>query len=88
MADDGQIASMLKLVKEKLKTPFGLKLVSPNDLSRVVPDAASSEYFPGDRENGAVFKHAGMMAVTAMLEAAKKSRTEHLQKNSPQKPGP
>ncbi|HHU36146.1 MAG TPA: glycosyl transferase, partial [Treponema sp.] len=72
VADDGQIASMLNLVRKKLKTPFGLKLVSPNDLSRVVPDAASAEYFPGDRENAAVFKHAAMMAVSAMLDAAKR----------------
>lgn len=71
-ADDTQIASMLEVVRKKLKTPFGLKLVSPNDLSRVVPDAASAEYFPGDRENGAVFKHASMMAVSAMLDAAKR----------------
>ncbi len=72
VADDAQIASMLDTVRKKLKTPFGLKLVSPNDLSRVVPDAASAEYFPGDRENAAVFKHASMMAVSAMLDAAKR----------------
>jgi len=71
VADDAQIASMLDTVRKKLKTPFGLKLVSPNDMSRVVPEAASAEYFPGDRENGAVFKHASMMAVSAMLDAAK-----------------
>lgn len=71
VADDAQVASMLEVVRRKLKTPFGLKLVSPNDLSRVVPEAASAEYFPGDRENGAVFKHASMMAVSAMLDAAK-----------------
>lgn len=71
VADDAQVASMLEVIRRKLKTPFGLKLVSPNDLSRVVPEAASAEYFPGDRENGAVFKHASMMAVSAMLDAAK-----------------
>jgi len=62
---------MFSVIRRKLKTPFGLQLVSPNDLSRVVPGAASAEYFPGDRENGAVFKHASMMAVSAMLDAAK-----------------
>ncbi len=71
VADEAEIKSMLAVVRKKLKTPFGLKLVSPNDLSRVVPGAASAEYFPGDRENGAVFKHASMMAVSAMLDAAK-----------------
>ncbi len=71
VADEAEIKSMLEVVRKKLKTPFGLKLVSPNDLSRVVPGAASAEYFPGDRENGAVFKHASMMAVSAMLDAAK-----------------
>ena len=69
---------MLEVVRTKLKTPFGLKLVSPNDLSRVVPDAASAEYFPGDRENAAVFKHASMMAVSAMLEAAKRVKDTKL----------
>ncbi len=71
VANEAEIKSMLEVVRKKLKTPFGLKLVSPNDLSRVVPGAASAEYFPGDRENGAVFKHASMMAVSAMLDAAK-----------------
>ena len=71
IADEAQIKSMFALVKEKLKTPFGLKLVSPMDLSRVVPGVATSEYFPGDRENGAVFKHAAMMAVAAMFDAAR-----------------
>jgi cellobiose phosphorylase len=32
---------------------------------------ATSEYFPGDRENGAVFKHAAMMAVAAMFDASR-----------------
>ena len=72
VADEAQVRSMLEAVRRKLKTPHGLKLVSPNDLSRVVRDAASAEYFPGDRENGAVFKHASMMAVSALLDAAKR----------------
>ncbi len=81
VADEKQIASMLEVVRTKLKTPHGLKLVSPNDLSRVVPDAASAEYFPGDRENGAVFKHASMMAVSAMLDAAKSVSDAELARN-------
>ena len=82
VANDAEIASMLEVVRTKLKTPYGLKLVSPNDLSRVVPDAASAEYFPGDRENAAVFKHASMMAVSAMLDAAKRVADSTLAKGS------
>lgn len=78
VADEAQIASMLEVVRRKLKTPFGLKLVSPSDLSRVEPKAASAEYYPGDRENGAVFKHAAMMAVAAMFEAAKRVKDASL----------
>jgi len=70
-ADEKQITSMLSVVNRHLKTPYGYKLVTPMDLSRVNREAATSEYFPGDRENGAVFKHASMMAVSAMLKAAK-----------------
>lgn len=62
---------MLDIVRKKLKTPFGLKLVSPMDLSRIVCGVATSEYFPGDRENGAVFKHAAMMAVAALFDASR-----------------
>jgi hypothetical protein len=71
VATEAEIASMLDLIEKKLETPYGLKLVSPNDLGRVVPGVASSEYFPGDRENGAVFKHAAMMATAALFDAAK-----------------
>lgn len=71
VADEKEISDMLGQLRAKLKTPFGLKLVSPMDLGRVVPTAATSEYFPGDRENGAVFKHAAMMAVAALFDAAK-----------------
>ncbi len=78
VATEEEICSMLAAIKRKLKTPFGLKLVSPNDLSRVVPEAASAEYFPGDRENGAVFKHASMMAVSAMIDASKTVKSRQL----------
>jgi hypothetical protein len=71
VADETQIASMLGPLRRKLVTAHGLKLVSPSDLSRIVATAATAEYFPGDRENGAVFKHAAMMAVSALLDAAK-----------------
>ncbi len=68
---DEQIATMMEIIEKVLKTPFGLKLVSPADLSKVAKGTATGEYFPGDRENGGVFKHACMMATTAMFKAAK-----------------
>lgn len=71
VADERQIASMLAPLRRKLVTPHGIQLVSPSDLSRINPAAATAEYFAGDRENGAVFKHAAMMAVSALFDAAK-----------------
>jgi cellobiose phosphorylase len=77
-ATEAQIATMLGVLKRVLKTPYGLKLVTPADLSKVSPKTATGEYFPGDRENGAVFKHASMMAVAAMLKAAKQVQDPQL----------
>jgi cellobiose phosphorylase len=54
-----------------LKTPFGLKLMSPANLGRISKNTAAGEYFQGDRENGGIFKHACMMATSAMFKAAK-----------------
>ncbi len=71
-ANEDQIAIMLDQIEAYLKTPYGLKLMSPTDLSKVATSTATGEYFPGDRENGGIFKHATMMATTAMLQAAKK----------------
>lgn len=62
---------MLDRIETYLKTPYGLKLMSPTDLSKVAKSTATGEYFPGDRENGGIFKHATMMATAAMLQAAK-----------------
>jgi cellobiose phosphorylase len=72
VADEEQIAVMLNIVERHLKTPSGFKLCTAHSLSSVTSAAAGTEqYFPGDRENGGVFKHAAMMAVTAMLKASK-----------------
>ena len=71
-AREEQISKMLDKVEAYLKTPFGLKLMSPTDLSKVTNTTATGQYFPGDRENGGIFKHATMMATAAMLQAAKK----------------
>ena len=64
---------MLELVESVLKTPYGLRLMSPTDLGKVAKGTATGEYFLGDRENGGVFKHACMMATAAMFKAAKRS---------------
>ncbi len=70
-ARESQIEVMLEVVESRLKSPFGLKLVTPVELGRIAKNTATAEYFPGDRENGGVFKHASMMAATAMFKAAK-----------------
>lgn len=70
-ASDEQVALMLDVVERTLKTPYGLKLVSPSDLGPITNSSATDHYFPGDRENGGVFKHACMMATSAMFKAAK-----------------
>lgn len=70
-ADEARIGIMLDTMKKHLMTPYGMKLVSPVALGRVSTHTASDEYFPGDRENGGVFKHACMMAAAAMFKGAK-----------------
>lgn len=70
-ATEEQIAIMLNQIENYLKSPFGLSLMSPTDLSKVAKATATGEYFPGDRENGGIFKHATMMATAAMVKASK-----------------
>ena len=70
-ATEEQIKIMLESIEAHLKTPYGIKLISPTDLEKVATGTATGEYFPGDRENGGIFKHATMMATSAMLKAAK-----------------
>jgi cellobiose phosphorylase len=77
-ATEAQIATMLEVLENVLKTPYGLKLMTPADLGKVSKKTATGEYFPGDRENGAVFKHASMMAVAALLQAAKQVKDPKL----------
>jgi len=45
-------------------------------LNKIANDTATGHYFFGDRENGAVFKHASMMAVAALIKAAKKVKRQ------------
>ncbi len=70
-ASDEQIQKMLDVMDRTLRTPYGLKLVSPSDLGPITRSSATDHYHPGDRENGGVFKHACMMATSAMFKAAK-----------------
>ncbi len=78
VASDEQIEKMLEVIDRTLKTPYGLKLVSPSDLGPITRISATDHYFPGDRENGGVFKHACMMATSAMFKAAKTVRDRAL----------
>lgn len=80
VASDDQIEKMLDVINNTLKTPYGYKLVSPSDLSSVTSESATEHYFPGDRENGGVFKHACMMATSAMFKAAKTVKNKSLAK--------
>ncbi len=67
---EAQIETMLVAIEKHLKTPYGLLLCTQVDYKKVCSEASSAHYFVGDRENGAVFKHANMMAASAMLKAA------------------
>lgn len=77
-ASEDQINTMLDAIDKYIKTPYGFKLVTPTDLGKVANDTATGNYFPGDRENGAVFKHATMMATGAMFKAAKTVKNKEL----------
>ena len=80
VSTDKQIEIMLDRIKKYLWTDAGLKLCTPAALEKLANGTAAGHYFPGDRENGGVFKHAAMMAVAAMLKAAKKVEKESLAK--------
>lgn len=77
-ATEEQIASMLDLVEKYLKTDAGLKLCTLVNYDLLGVATGTALYFPGDRENGGVFKHAAMMATVASLQAAKTVRDESL----------
>lgn len=77
-ASEQQIEKMLEVLEEVMVTPYGIKLMSPADMGKVAKFTATGEYFPGDRENGAVFKHASMMTVSAMIKAAKSAQSPDL----------
>ncbi|MCD8384948.1 MAG: glycosyl transferase [Clostridiales bacterium] len=71
VATEEQVAVMLERVQTWLKTDAGLKLCTLVAYDRLGVETGTALYFPGDRENGGVFKHAAMMATVASLKAAK-----------------
>lgn len=79
-ASEEQIEKMLDPIDKYVKTEAGLMLSSPCDLDKVSKTTATDHYFPGDRENGAVFKHATMMSTAAMFKAAKEVASDALAK--------
>ena len=77
-ATEAQIGIMLDRVERYLKTEAGLKLCTLVDFDWLEIGTGTALYFPGDRENGGVFKHAAMMAAVASLKAAKTVKDEAL----------
>jgi cellobiose phosphorylase len=77
-ASDEQIEIILDCIERYLKTASGYKLCTDVDLNKISTLTAAGYYFPGDRENMGVFKHASMMAVSAMFKAAKSVREQKL----------
>ena len=80
VADEAQISTMLDSLDKYLKSPYGFRLCSTVDYPKIAPKIDVALYYPGDRENGGVFKHANMMACSAMLKAAKTVKDEALAK--------
>jgi len=79
VATESQIKSMLSIVDKYLKTESGYKLCTPHDLSLAgAKNSATDHYFPGDRENGGVFKHATMMFSESLLQSSKWVKDENL----------
>ena len=77
-ADESQISTMLDSLDSYLKSPYGFRLCSTVDYSKIAPKIDVALYYPGDRENGGVFKHANMMAAAAMLKASKEVEDKKL----------
>ncbi|MCR4633889.1 MAG: hypothetical protein K5648_07180 [Erysipelotrichaceae bacterium] len=78
IADERQIETMLDIIDAHLKCDAGLKLVTPVNYDKLGIVTGSSFYFPGDRENGGVFKHAAMMCTVACLKKAKTVKDQKL----------
>lgn len=77
-ASEEQIEKMLNSMDKYLRTPFGFRLCTGVDYPKIAPKIDVALYYPGDRENGGIFKHANMMAAAAMLSAARTVDDESL----------
>ena len=71
VATEEQIRIMLDKVNSCLRTDAGLKLCTLIAYEKLGVNTGTAFYFPGDRENCGVFKHAAMMASVASMKAAK-----------------
>lgn len=81
VATEEEIKSMIELADKYLKTPAGYKLCTPHNLVLCgAKEAATAQYFLGDRENGGVFKHATMMFVVSLFKASRMVKDEKLKK--------
>ncbi len=80
VATEEQIRTMLGVVNKHLRTHAGLRLCTLVDFDLLDVGTATALYFPGDRENGGVFKHAAMMATVASMQAAKMVKDGELSK--------
>ena len=78
IATEQQIAAMLDVVEKHLKTDAGLRLCTLVAYEKLGVNTATGLYYPGDRENGGVFKHAAMMSTAAMFKAAREVQSEEL----------
>ncbi len=79
VASEEEIKSMLTLCDKYLKTEAGYKLCTPHNLKLCgSKEAATEQYFLGDRENGGVFKHATMMFTRALMMGSKEVKDESL----------
>lgn len=78
VASEQQISIMMDSLEKHLKTPYGYKLCSAVNYSKIAPKVDVACYYVGDRENSAVFKHANMMCASAMLNAVKAVKDEAL----------
>lgn len=80
VASEEQIKKMLNPLDNILKTKAGYVLCSKHNLRLAgSTTAATDHYYPGDRENGGVFKHATMMLAVALLKKAKEINDKELE---------
>lgn len=78
VATEDQIRTMLDKVNSCLRTDAGLMLCTLIAYEKLGVNTGTAFYFPGDRENCGVFKHAAMMAAVASMKAAKRVKDTQL----------